>query len=715
MRYLFTEIKTSSDARQMVSQYEHDACTIGAFDTEATGLHLTCDVPFLFQFGWIAGEDLIRVYCVELDTRPILGRQVVSAWNKLAARLKLYLAHNTKFDLHMLNNFGEPYEVENLSDSMFYIRYGHDALSVDKGGPPLKMKQYCAQYIDRSAKEHEHLLDAEKSAMAKAFNTTLRKQYMKGWTMARIDTFFKDPTHSVDDLSPLDRANYLAWFQSLPEWLQPRITNIVDPDNIRYDKLNRANVKRYAMWDIVWVLRIYLSLNPIVQLRCNQGAIDTENGLIMPLYEMENVGFKVDKPYLAECRIKVQSYIRTLRTRLYEICGAEINIGQHAKIKAIFASMDVTCVTTNSEELSRLLADLQHNTPGHPAIELIETIQELRTLEKWYSTYILRFQRDLERSDHIHTQINQVGTVSVRVTSDFQQFPKDPILTKDGVELFHPRRMILVEGGDYDATVYLDYSQIELRFQSMYTILCDHPEPNLIRAYAPHNCINEQGELFDCHNLQHIHSWNSPWFLAEAPGTRWTKTDVHGVTTALAFGITPDHPDFRHLRYIGKRLNFAKNYGAGRGKVAQMFPEYGDDQIDLINDAYYKAFPGVKHYHDYCYRLALQQAYATNLFGVRYYGVSGHNLINILVQGSAASFLKWKIRQIYDYCKANNIKSKFQMNIHDELSWCKHKDESMEVFHEFKRIMEDWEDTLIPIVADMEISHTNWAEKQEVA
>ena len=53
------------------------------------------------------------------------------------------------------------------------------------------------------------------------------------------------------------------------------------------------------------------------------------------------------------------------------------------------------------------------------------------------------------------------------------------------------------------------------------------------------------------------------------------------------------------------------------------------------------------------------------------------------------------------------------MNIHDELSWVKHKDETA-VFFELKALMEDWEDSLIPIVAEMELSRTNWAEKKGV-
>ena len=157
-----------------------------------------------------------------------------------------------------------------------------------------------------------------------------------------------------------------------------------------------------------------------------------------------------------------------------------------------------------------------------------------------------------------------------------------------------------------------------------------------------------------------------------------------------------------------------KNYGAQRGKIAQMFPEFDDATIDRINDAYYLAFPGVKEYHDYCYRIAVLQSFATNLFGVKYFGVSGHNLINMLVQGSAAYFLKWKICQVAAYLEEHHCKSTFQMQIHDELSFEWHEDDDPQVFFDIKEIMEDWSDGLVPIIADMELTTTNWAEKVEV-
>ena len=54
------------------------------------------------------------------------------------------------------------------------------------------------------------------------------------------------------------------------------------------------------------------------------------------------------------------------------------------------------------------------------------------------------------------------------------------------------------------------------------------------------------------------------------------------------------------------------------------------------------------------------------------------------------------------------------MQIHDELSWEHHIDDDPTEFFEFKRIMEEWDEGLVPIVADMEVTTTTWAAKVEV-
>lgn len=721
-------ITTNHQANEMLRLVRECAPEIGAFDTETNGLHIILSTPFLFQFGFIH-PNLKEGYtfAVDIERQPILAKAVISAWHKEAQRLRLYMGHNVKYDLHMMTNLGIPYLTENLTDTMFYIRYGHDMLTPANGGPPLGLKDYATRYIDHNAKTHEKLLKAEQSSIAKELNLKLKyrlrncgeppeKYGAKSYTISVIDQMFKDPIADYTDLPHQVADEYMEWLQQdIPIYLQNKVTGLVESEMIGYNTLNRENIIRYAHYDIIYTLETYLKLAPIVTNRGNDIGLDFENKLILPLYEMERVGFKTDKLYIEECRVKLKRYIQERRQILYELASQELSIGQHELIKNILNNdFNVLVTSTNAAELDQILSDLIREGENQPAVRFIQILQELRTLEKWYSTYIMRFLRDLQYTDRLYTTINQVGTVSGRVTSDFQQFPKDAIKTEEGEELFHPRRMVQPTGGDYDGIVYLDYSQIELRFQAFYTILVGNPDLNLCRAYMPYQCINEQGEEFDYNRLDHVQNWNTPWFLRESSTQLWKPTDVHGATTEKATGLTPEHPEFKHLRsVIGKRVNFAKNYGAKRAKIREMFPTKSEEEVTRIDNAYYAAFPGIKAYHDYCYMRAMESAYTINLFGIRYYGVNGHKLINMLIQGSSAYYLKWKIRELYEYSKANNVKSRFQMNIHDELSWERHKDE-LEVFFEFQKIMQDWKDTMVPIVAEMDATATTWADKKGV-
>ncbi len=696
--------------------------SVGAFDTETTGLHIVYDKPFLYQFGFVDTTlDTIYTYVVDIQKQPTLAKQVITAWQALALKFENYLAHNVKFDVHMGANIGLPYTGDNLDDTMFYIRYGHNAVQTSKGGPPLKLKDYCARYISRSAKNFEKKLKVERGAIAKQYNLMLKQRLnacpfpqdnkYKSYTIGYIESIFKDPLATAENLPNVQAQEaYRGWVnEDLPVYLRNKVTGIITSDMIPYHVLNRDNVIEYGHLDIVWVLEVFLQLAPVVKARQNEKAIEIERKMILPLVEMERCGFDADVEYLMNCKENTKTYMLDRRSKLAEIFGEPVSVGQHALIKEKLNALGVPLESTNDETMERCKSDLIRETPDHIAIKAISLIQELRTLEKWYATYIQRFIYDLSRGHKLYTTINQVGTVSGRVTSDFQQFPKKGLRTEGGIELFHPRKLI-----KSPSTVYLDYSQIELRFQALYTILVGNPDTNLCRAYMPYEC-EYNGIKFDYNNPKHIKDWNAhPWYYCEDPVRAWVATDVHGATTKAAFNIDEKHPDYHDLRYIGKRVNFAKNYGAQYKKIRTMFPDRTDEECARIDAAYYTAFPGVKAYHQYCYNIAQMQSNVRNLFGIRYYGVSGHNLINMLVQGSAAFYLKLKIIELCEYSKQHSLKTKWQMQIHDELSWLYDPDDTPDIFFTFKKIMEDWEDGLVPIVADMEVSTTCWAEKKEV-
>lgn len=726
-------IMNKQDLLNAIKTYKKIKGGIIFFDTETTGLNIKYDRPFLLPWGFLNPENNVAyVYCVDYEKDKELFEQTALTIINLAKQQGL-CGHNIKYDLHMLNNINitTPDDIHYI-DTMILIRLAHDALTPENGGPPLGLKEYSVKFIDRSAKDHEHVVKAERTAISKEYNKILKDRLYKvdrKWTLKYIDEYFKDVLNSAETLEKNVRDAYLEWYRDIPEQIRNNMTTgRVESSDIPYNLLDRERVTEYAMYDIVWTMELYLQCRPAITARENEEALRREECMIPALVRMEACGFQIDDEYVRQVTKDLAEYLRQQRKALCDLVGP-ISVGAHAKIKEILITKyGLSVPGTGKEDLNRIYDELKHKDPESEVVRFIGLVQELRTLEKWYSTYLLRFVREMDLGHkRIYTQINQVGTVSGRVTSDFQQFPKYGINREDGTPLFHPRKMIVKSDG-YKGIAYLDYSQVELRLQALYTILVGEPDLNLCRAYMPYQCYHvvDDGDIgcglgqyhfeeFDYKNPVHVkHAYDWKWYLKEDTSKEWTPTDVHAATTSVAFpDIDTSSDEFKKLRgKVGKRVNFAKNYGAQFNRIKVMFPDYDDETIHRIDDAYYKAFPGVKKYHEYCYDMVKLKPYVPNLFGVKYYGLSGHKLINCLVQGSGAYLLKERIKEVDEYIQKNKLKSRMQMQIHDEISYEIYPGEEEHVL-EFKKIMQRFDGTYVPIVADLEFTTTNWADKEE--
>ena len=726
-KWTHAEIQTQTDVMKFMEFYRSVKPKVGAFDTESNGLHIIKCRPFLFQFGFITTNNLGYTWLVDLTMQG--AKQIMQQLVLSLQSLDILLAHNTKFDLHMLENYGTPYKGTNLSDTQFYIRHAFDHIPIQRGGPSLKLKDFSAKYITPDAKAHEKLLKLEQKNLAKVYNAKLTKAMSdtridppkelgaKTWTLGALKNFFKDITNSPSDFHHIELVRtYLAWWNSLPYDLRVNVVGIVKSKDIPYTMLNIDVVKQYAHLDIVYTLEIYALTQPTIEARGTQNAIDFENKAMIPFYNMERVGFKLDRQYILESEIRMKNHILLLQDKFKQIAQADITVNQSNEIIKVFARLGVNIASTGNEVLQAQAYVLKQKEGTEEALELIALISSLRTLKKWMTTYLQRLRLAFRYgTDRIYTQIHSVGTVSGRVSSDFQQFPKGGIVDEDGNELFNPRRAVIVDD-IYNKIIYLDYSQIELRIQALYTILLGEGDLNLCRAYMPYKCFNKDNIYFDYENQEHLKNYIElgPWYHAEDK-VEWHPVDVHGATTKAAFEITEDHPDFKKLRGLGKRVNFAKNYGAQQNRIAIMFPNEDAETVERIDQGYYKAFPGIKIYQDYCYDLGLYQPYATNLYGYRYWNVNGHNLINMLIQGSSAYLLKEKIIDVHNMLATGRFKSRMQMNIHDEISFEVHPDDNLPLLiHELLDILQKMEGTKIPIIADVEETVTNWADKYDV-
>lgn len=580
-RTFIKELFTTHDLIEAIDNYKNKTEGKGAlifFDTETTGLNIKYDLPFLLPWGFMDKYNDAYIYCVDVDKNKHLFKQTALTLIKLAKDQGL-VGHNIKYDIHMLNNIGvETPDDINYIDTMVLIRLAHDALTVANGGPPLGLKEYATKYIDRSAKDNEHEVKYERTKLSKELNTKLKNALYKidkKWTMDYLDKYFKDVLHSVDTLEEPVKTAYKEWYKTVPDEIKINMTlGRVESDDIPYSLLPREILIEYAMFDIVWTMEVYLQCRPAVEARGNEEALRRELCLIPALVRMEACGFQIDEEYVRQVTKDLAEYLAHQRQELFNLIGEKINVGQHAKIKEILNDKyKLNVEATGKEDLDRIYDELKHKQPESDVVKFIGLIQELRTLEKWYATYLLRFVRELDRGhNRVYTQINQVGTVSGRVTSDFQQFPKYGINKADGTPLFHPRRMIVKSDG-YKGIAYLDYSQVELRLQAMYTILCGEPDLNLCRAYMPYQCyrIVDDGSIgcdlyqyhyeeFDYKNKEHLaHAYDWDWYLKEDTTKKWTPTDVHAATTSVAFpDIDPASEEFKKLRgKVGKRVNFA--------------------------------------------------------------------------------------------------------------------------------------------------------------
>ena len=513
--------------------------------------------------------------------------------------------------------------------------------------------------------------------------------------------------------------------------------HFVTSDDIPYNMLNRELVYMYGMYDIVYVLEVIALLRPILHTRKQIQIFNQENELILPLFDMEREGFYMNKPYIYESEKLMREYIIKQRMAYQELAGMPIKSSQSQKnLQVLQNRFKIDIASTGKEVLEELMAEpsFVNDPKNEKAIEFIKLLQELRTLEKWFTTYLMRFVKEAGRADYAYTSINQATPVTGRFSSDFQQFPKNAIYNDDELtdtesdefltkELFNPRMMVQ-KPPEADGLAYLDYSQIELRFQLLYILLLDVRDLNLARAYMPFECYRWDGVekiTYRYDTPEYLAEWDKYEWFQQENDLPWHPTDLHKATALEAFpeaadGVTEvQGMNLAKLRgAVGKGTNFAKNYGAQLKRIQIMFRKFNFTQEKLIqiDEAYYKAFPGIKEYQKYCYEIAAQ-GYMTNLMGRRYYNITGHNGINALIQGSSADFLKLKIIELWKYIKEKGLKSRMFMNIHDEIQFIIYNGEWKEIWN-FQRIMQDFKQSLVPIVADIEVTKTLWADKVEV-
>lgn len=438
--------------------------------------------------------------------------------------------------------------------------------------------------------------------------------------------------------------------------------------------LKPAEVYEYAAEDADITLRLYNVLLPkLKECGAEQLFYEIEMPLMPVLAEMELNGIRIDTESLAETSSILTSRMRQLETQIYEAAGEEFNIASPKQVgEILFGKMKIvdkpkktkTGQYVTSEEVLQQLRHKNH---------IVDDILAHRGLKKLLGTYVDALPKLINRrTGHIHTSFNQAVTSTGRLSSSDPNLQNIPVRGEDGKEI---RRCFIPEKGCLFFSA--DYSQIELRVMAHLS-----GDENMAEAFR----------------LGHdIHA---------ATAAKIYKEDIADVT--------------RDQRTKAKRANFGIIYGITVFGLAERLDISRAEAAQLI-DGYFASFPKVAQYMEQSKETARAKGYAETFFHRRRYlpDINSHNAtvrnfaernaINAPIQGSAADIIKIAMVRISRRFKAEGIKSKMILQVHDELNFSVIPEEKEKVQRIVLEEMQNAYPLNVPLVADCGWG-ANWLE-----
>ena len=439
-------------------------------------------------------------------------------------------------------------------------------------------------------------------------------------------------------------------------------------------ELNPKEVYEYAAEDADITLQLKNKLEPELK---KQGAeklfYEIEMPLMPILAEMEMTGVCLDTDSLSETSKQLTQRMLDIEQRIYELAGEHFNIASPKQVGDILFDklkiIDKAKKTKKGQYVTseEVLQQLRHKH------EIVGLILDHRGLKKLLGTYIEALPKLINpRTGHIHTSFNQTITATGRLSSSDPNLQNIPIRGEDGKEI---RKAFIPEPGCLFFSA--DYSQIELRVMAHLS-----QDPQMIEVFR-------EGK------------------------------DLHAATAANIYK-KPIEEVTRDERTKSKRANFGIIYGITVFGLAERL-DIPRDEAKMLIDGYFDTFPQVHDYMEKSKEVARQQGYVTTLFGRRRYlpdinsansvvrGFAERNAINAPIQGTAADIIKVAMIHIYQRFKAEGIRSKMILQVHDELNFSVYPEEKELVERIVLEEMQHAFPLSVPLVADSGFGK-NWLE-----
>ena len=442
------------------------------------------------------------------------------------------------------------------------------------------------------------------------------------------------------------------------------------------DQVNIESVKEYAAEDADITLQIKQALWPELE---KQGLVELYSTIEEPMIEvlaaMELEGVKVDTQQLADYAVELNAELAKLEAEIRELADEPmLNINSARQLgEVLFAKLRITDKPkmTKTRQFSTEEEYLQGFAGKHRIVDLI---LRYRGVKKLISTYVEALPQLVNSvTGHIHTSFNQAVTATGRLSSTNPNLQNIPVRDDMGRRI----RKAFVPSDGQHLLLSADYSQVELRLMAHLS-----GDSSLIEAF-------QQGE------------------------------DIHAATAAKLFHkeiaeVTSDE------RRKAKTANFGIIYGISAFGLAQRLDIPRKEAKELI-DGYFESYPKVKEYMERAVADAREKGYVTTAFGRRRIlrdidsrnavarGVAERNAINAPIQGSAADIMKLAMVEIYRRFRAEGIRSKMILQVHDEVIVDMLREEQEAVIRIVREAMEGVAQLSVPLISEAGVGE-NWLE-----
>jgi DNA polymerase-1 len=434
----------------------------------------------------------------------------------------------------------------------------------------------------------------------------------------------------------------------------------------------------YAAEDADVTLRLYHVLRPRL---VREGLLTVYETLERPLppvlADMECAGIRIDPDRLRHLSHEFSMRMVDLEAKAQALVGRPFNLGSPKQIgDVLFGEMGIPggkktatgAWGTDAGVLEELAAQ------GH---ELPRVLLDWRQLSKLKGTYTDNLVAAVsERTGRVHTSFALASTTTGRLSSNDPNLQNIPVRTEEGRKI---RAAFIAEPGH--VLISADYSQIELRLLAHIGDI-----PQLKAAFA-------------------------------------NGLDIHAMTASEMFGV-PIEGMPSDVRRRAKAINFGIVYGISAFGLANQLSIPREEAGAYIK-TYFERFPGIGTYMEEMKQLVRAQGYVTTLFGRKinipdaagktpaHRAFADRAAINAPIQGAAADIVRRAMARMPRALKAEGLKARMLLQVHDELVFEAHAEEADAVCAVARTVMERAAEPAValsvPLVVDARYA-ANWDE-----